>query len=149
MPIIEDNRVLTLMAQYAGSGQTGQISAVPVVELASAAISRLRRDMDKYKPDRPAVVYALAGETHATIMQEWRGHEHGIFTALLNALLDETLSVAKGLQAEAARIAPMNGYMYGLQDEAIRLEALLDILHEEILRIEAELRRHHARQPLQ
>jgi hypothetical protein len=57
----------------------------------------------------------------------------------LAALLEEASGLLRQFQAQLARIVPANGYMYGLQDEAIKLEAQTDIALEEIRRIEAAL----------
>ena len=120
-----------------------------VSELAANAMARLRHDLDCYKPDKPFIAYALAGETHAIIIQEWRATHPAIFTKMLVALLDETVTLARSLQSETARFGPTNSFMYGLQDELIRLETQTDIVNEEIRRIEAEIRRQYRGQSVQ
>ncbi len=124
---------------YAGHDMAER-DATQIVEVVATAFARLRRDLDTYHPNKPALAYALAGETHAVILQKWRQYPQPAQSALLTAFLDETSGLLQQLQARIARVAPSNGYMYGLQEEAIKLEAQADITLEEIRRIEAELR---------
>ena len=58
---------------------------------------------------------------------------------LLAALLDEATTLLHQLQARIAQIPSNHGYMYGLQDEAIRLETQADIAPEGIRHIESDL----------
>jgi hypothetical protein len=114
-------------------------ASLHITELVATAFARLSRDLETYHPTKPAIAYALAEETHAVTLQRWRQYPPAAQTALLTALLEEASELLRQLQARIARIAPTNGYMYGLQDEAIKLEAQADVALEEIHRIEADL----------
>lgn len=120
-------------------GMTGHEEEMRFAEAVAGAIGRLRRDLETFHPNRPAIAFALAGETHAVMMQQWRQYPAEMQIALLTALQEEATGLLHQLHALSARIAPSNGYMYGLQDDAIRLEAQAEIALEEIHRIEAEL----------
>jgi hypothetical protein len=74
------------------------------------------------------------------MMQHWREYSTEAQMALLTALHEDATGLLRQLQADSARIVPANGIMFGLQDEAIKLEAQTDITLEEIRRIEAEQR---------
>ena len=128
------------LPHYAGHEMAGERGMAEIVEQVATAFARLRRDLDTYHPNKPALAYALAGETHSVILQRWRQFSPSAQAALLTAFLDETSGLLHQLQARIARVAPSNGYMYGLQDEAIKLETQADITLEEIHRLEAELR---------
>jgi len=128
------------ISNYAGHDMAAERDAVQIIELVATAFARLQRDLDTYHPNKPALAYALAGETHSVILQNWRKYPLAAQSTLLSAFLDETSGLLHQLQARIARVAPSNGYMYGLQDEAIKLETQADITLEEIRRIEAELR---------
>jgi hypothetical protein len=117
---------------------TGQISP-QFAEIVSAAVTRLRRDLETYHPNKPALAFALAGETHDALLQRWGKYPPAAQTALLTALLDEATELLRQLQARIARIVPTNGYMFGLQDDAMKLEAQAEITMEEVRRIEAAL----------
>ena len=119
-----------------------------VAELVAAAIARMRRDMEKYHPNDPAIAYAFVGETHGAMTHQWRQYPADAQIALLAALQKEAVGLLHQLQAPCARIALTNGYMYGLQDEAIKLETQAEIAIEEIHRIEAELHALSARDAL-
>ena len=123
--------------------------AAQIMELVTTAFTRLRRDLETYHPNKPALAYALAGETHAVMLQRWRQYPPPAQAALLTAFMDEVSGLLHQLQARIARVAPTNSYMYGLQDEAIKLETQADITLEEIHRIEAELRVLETGEPLQ
>ncbi len=128
------------LPHYAGHDMAAEHDTAQITEQVATAFARLRRDLDTYHPNKPALAYALAGETHTVTLQKWRQYPPPAQAALLTAFLDEASSLLHQLQARIARVAPSNGYMYGLQDEAIKLETQADITLEEIRRIEAELR---------
>jgi hypothetical protein len=125
---------------YTGRDITADQDTAQIMELVALAFARLQRDLETYHPNKPALTYALAGESHAVMLQKWRQYPRAAQSALLTALLDEASGLLHQLQARIARVVPSNGYMFGLQDEAIRLETQADITLEEIRRIEAELR---------
>jgi hypothetical protein len=127
------------LPNYTKRDLVAEDDGIQISELAAAAFTRLRRDLEAYDPTKPAIAYALAGETHAAILHTWREYPSGAQTALLTALLEEASGLLQQIQARAARVAPTNGYMYGQQEEAMKLEAQADITVEEIHRIEAEL----------
>jgi hypothetical protein len=108
----------------------------PIAEIAASALTRLRRDLETYHPNRPALSYALAGESHQVTLVDWQQYPPETQLALLESFLDGASELLRQLQARLARMVPTNGYMYGLQDEAIKLEAQADITLEEIRRIE-------------
>jgi hypothetical protein len=137
------------LPHYVRDDMADERDAPQIMEQVATAFARLRRDLDTYHPNKPALAYALAGETHTVMLQRWRQYPPPAQAALLTAFLDETSSLLHQLQARIARIAPSNGYMYGLQDEAIKLETQADITLEEIRRIEAELRLLETGEPLQ
>jgi hypothetical protein len=128
------------LPDYGASDHAAEHDAAMITELVATAIARLNRDVSAYHQNKPAIAYALAGETHAAIMHQWRQYKPEAQIALLAALLDEATALLHQLQLLSARIVPSNGYMFGLQDEAMKLEAQADITLEEIHRIEAELR---------
>ena len=134
---------------YASRNTAPGLGAPLVAELVAAAIARLRGDLEMYRPSKPAIAYALAGETHAAMLQRWRQHSRAVQAALLAAFLTEASELMRQIHARIARIAPSHGYMFGLQDEAIKLEAQADITLEEIRRIEAELNALRAGEALQ
>jgi hypothetical protein len=119
------------------------------MELVPVAFARLRHDLERYNPTKPAIAYALVGETHSAILHGWRQYPPATQAILLAALLEETTGLLHQQQVRIARVAPTNGYMYGQQDEAIKLETQADITMEEIHRIEAELRVLEAGEALQ
>jgi hypothetical protein len=110
------------------------------MDLVPVAFARLRRDLEAYNPTKPAIAYALVGETHSAILHGWREYSSEIQAALLTALLEEASGFLHQLQARIARVVPTNSYMFGQQEDAMMLEAQVDITLEEIHRIEAELR---------
>jgi hypothetical protein len=127
------------LSQYASRDfEAGPVSP-QFAEIISAAITRLRRDLDTYHPNKPALAFALAGETHDAMLQRWRRYPPAAQTALLTAYREEASELLRQLQARIARIVPTNGYMYGLQDEAMKLEAQAEIALEEVRRIETAL----------
>ena len=137
------------LPHYAGHDMAAERDETQITEQVATAFARFRRDLDTYHPNKPALAYALAGETHTVILQTWRQYPPAAQAALLTAFLDETSSLLHQLQTRIARVAPTNGYMYGLQDEAIKLETQADVTLEEIHRIEAELRVLETGKPLQ
>lgn len=128
------------LPNYASHDMAAERDTAQIMELVASAFTRLRRDLDTYHPNKPALAYALAGETHTVMLQRWRQYPLADQAALLTAFLDEASGLLHQLQARIARVAPTNGYMYGLQDEAIKLETQADVTLEEIRRIEADLR---------
>lgn len=110
-----------------------------IAEIATAASARLRRDLETYHPNNPALAYALAGETHAVTLHRWSQYTDETQAALLSVFLEQSSELLRQLQARLGRMVPSNGYMYGQQDEAIKLETQADIVLEEIRRIEAAL----------
>lgn len=137
------------LPNYTGRDMAAEHDVAQIMELVATAFARLRRDLETYHPNKPGLAYALAGETHAAMLQKWRQYPPAAQSALLSAFLEEATGLLHQLQARLARVAPTNGYMYGLQDEAIRLETQADITLEEIRRIEAELRAFQGGNPLQ
>lgn len=111
-----------------------------IAEIVTGTIERLHRDLETYHPSKPAIAFALAGETHKAMRQQWGPYPAEAQAALWAALLEATTALLHQFQTRSARIVPDNGYMYGLQDEAIKLEVQAEIILEEIHRIEAELR---------
>jgi hypothetical protein len=110
-----------------------------IAEIATAASTRLRRDLETYHPNNPALAYALVGETHAATLQRWSQYTDETQAALLTIFLEQSTELLRQFQARLGRMVPSNGYMYGQQDEAIKLETQADIVLEEIRRIEAAL----------
>jgi hypothetical protein len=98
------------------------------------AVSRLRRDIERFKPDRPAVIYALIGETHKAIMEDWR--ESGDLAEHMECLLEEMTALMRRLHAAAVSGYPANG---GGMADRVRLEIQADVALEEVRRIELEL----------
>ena len=127
------------LANYSNDDMPDGQESLQITALVADAAELLRRDIEAYHPNKPAIAYALVGETHAVILQRWHQHPPAAQGALLTALLEEASGLLRQFQAQLARIVPANGYMYGLQDEAIKLEAQTDIALEEIRRIEAAL----------
>ena len=139
---IADNCAVKLtpsLPAYTGDEIATGYGSPPIAEIAASALTRLRRDLETYHPNRPALSYALAGETHQGTLLKWRQYPPETQLALLAAFLDGASDLLHQLQARLARMVPTNGYMYGLQDEAIRLETQADITLEEIRRIETAL----------
>jgi hypothetical protein len=139
---IADNRAASLtppLPAYAGHEAATGYGSPPIADIAASALTRLRRDLETYHPNRPALSYALAGETHQVTLGDWRQYPPETQLALLAAFLDGASELLRQLQARLARMVPTNGYMYGLQDEAIKLETQADITLEEIRRIETAL----------
>jgi hypothetical protein len=128
------------LPNYAKHRIVTERDSAQIIELVPIAFARLRHDLDKYNPTKPAIAYALVGETHLAILHGWRQYPPATQAALLAALLEEVTGLLHQLQVRIARVAPTHGYMYGQQDEAIKLETQTDIALEEIHRIEAELR---------
>jgi hypothetical protein len=126
-------------SNYGSADIAAEMQSPQIAEMVAAALTRLRRDLETFHPNKPALAYALAGETHVAMLQRWRHHPPAAQTALLVAFLKETSELLRQLQARTARIGPTNGYMFGLQDEAIKLEVQADITLEEIRRIEADI----------
>jgi hypothetical protein len=140
---IADNRAVSLspsLPAYTGREVAAGYGSPPIKEIAAAALTRLRRDLETFHPNRPALSYALAGETHQVTLVDWRQYPTETQLALLEAFLDGASELLRQLQARLARMVPTNGYMFGLQDEAIKLETQADITLEEIRRIETALR---------
>lgn len=139
---IADNSAVNLnpsFPNYAGHEVATGYKSPLITEKAASAVTRLRRDLETYHPDRPALAYALAGETHQATLQGWRQYPPETQVALLAAFLDDASELLRQLQARLARMVPANGYMNGLEDEAIKLETQADIALEEIRRIETAL----------
>lgn len=125
---------------YVSRGTMAELDASQVTELVSAAAALLRRDLEMCHPNKPAIAYALAGETHAAMLLKWRQHPPAVQATLLTALMEEATGLLRQLQARIARIVPAHGYMFGMQDEAMKLETQVEIAMEEIRRIDADLR---------
>jgi hypothetical protein len=139
---IADNSAVNLnpsLPNYARHEVATGYKSPPITEKAASAVTRLRRDLETYHPNRPALAYALAGETHQSTLQDWRQYPPETQAALLGAFLEGASELLRQLQAKLARMVPTNGYMYGLQDEAIKLETQADITLEEIRRMETAL----------
>ena len=127
------------LTNYPNHDMSDGHEVLQITELVTGAVARLRRDLDTYHPNKPALAYALTGETHAVTLQKWSLYPLAAQEALLTALLEEAFTLLHQLQAHIARMVPTNGYMFGLQDEAIKLETQADITLEEIHRLEAAL----------
>lgn len=115
-------------------------AGIQVADVVAAAAARFRRDLETYRPGNPALAYALTGETHTVMLHRWRQYPRAAQVEMLKALLEDAAAFRGHLQAQLARITPTNGFMFGQQDEAIKLETQADITMEEIQRIEAALR---------
>jgi len=117
--------------------ETGAMRPVlrPLPEVASA-VARLRADVDKLQPDHLDETYALLAETHATILAAWRANPR--CQALLEALRGELIALVDEYHAYAARALPVNGYMYGISDEAVRCDTQADVMLDEVRHLEAE-----------
>jgi hypothetical protein len=140
---IDNGTVNTAQAlvSYGTQNIEREFDETEITKLAAGALERLRRDLESYHPTKPAIAYALAGETHKVTVRKWRqNHPPAVQSALLSALLDEAAVLLRQLQTQIAKIVPSNGYMFGMQDEAIKLETQADITLEEIHRLEADLR---------
>lgn len=133
---VDSLQAITPQATAAGAAS---YDAVPVAAFAETAMMSFCRDLERFHPNKPALAYALAGETHAALMQKWRLYAKPIQQALLTALRDDLSDLLRRLQSRLARVAPDHGYMFGLHEEAIKLETQADITLEEIRRLEAAL----------
>lgn len=125
---------------YADPNAADGAGSTQIAELAAAAIARLQRDIESYHPNNPAIAFALTGETHAAIRHKWSQYPPDVQTALWTALQEAATSLLHQFHEWNARLVPANGYMYGLQDEIMKIEAQAEIALEEIHRIEVELR---------
>lgn len=106
-----------------------------------SALVRLRRDLDRFNAERPAVTYALVGETHKAIIEEWRnGTSPSAFLSLLRAFHAESLGLMRQYQRAAAISLPPNGFMFGVSDEMVGYETQADIMREEVTRLENEIK---------
>jgi hypothetical protein len=130
----------SLLSDYTRPDAADRRGSTQIAEIAASAIERLHRDLETYHPSKPAIAFAMAGETHKATRHQWCQYPHEAQTALWMALRDAATGLLQQLQTRSARIVPANGYMYGLQDEAIKLEVQAEITLEEIHRIEAALR---------
>jgi alanine-alpha-ketoisovalerate/valine-pyruvate aminotransferase len=128
------------LPDYAREGAAVQHDSTPIKEAVASAIERLRRDLDSYHPSKHAIAFALAGETHKTTHHQWCQHAPEAQIALWLALQEAATGLLQQLQSRSARMVPDNGFMYGLQDEVLKLEVQAEITLEEIHRIEDELR---------
>jgi hypothetical protein len=129
------------LPDYSRPDAAAQHDSTQIEEIVAGAIERLHRDLDSYNPAKHAIAFALAGETHKAMQQQWSEYPFEAQAALWTALQEAATGLLQQLQARSARIVPANGFMYGLQDEAIKLEVQAEIILEEIHRTEAELRR--------
>ncbi len=125
-------------SSHIGGRVSGASAAAPIAEI-TTAMTRLHRDLDACHPNNPSLAYALAAETHAAIRQKWSQYPQEAQAALLLAFLKEIAELQNQLQVRMTRLVPANGYMFGLQDEAMKLEAQTEILQEESSRAEADL----------
>ncbi len=107
----------------------------PMPEVA-AAVARLRADVDKLKPDNLEETYALLTETHQAIIKNWRGRPQ--CQALLEALRRELIALVDEYHADAARALPVNGYMFGMSEDAMRCDTQADVMLDEARQLEAE-----------
>ena len=124
---------------HPGRNMAAESDTPPVLDLVDAALARFRHDLEMYQPTGPAIVYAMARETHLATLQRWRQYPPASQSVLLKALLKAAAGLLREFRARHARIAPTHGHMYGQQEEALKLETLADITVEEVRRIEAEL----------
>ncbi len=108
----------------------------PCRRAVSSAIARLRRDLDRLRLDRPAVAYALLGETHRAIMEDWRGAEGGGCSNGLAAWLECLREEAAGLMHQLHVLSVSGGTP---EAERARLTMQADMALEEIRRIEGEI----------
>ena len=102
----------------------------------AAAVARLRADVDKLKPDDLDETYALLTETHQAIIKNWRARPQ--CQALLEALRRELIALVDEYHADAARALPVNGYMFGISEDAMRCDTQADVMLDEARQLEAE-----------
>lgn len=106
------------------------------------AVIKLRQDLDRFKPDKPAVIYALVDETHRAILTTWRGHESFPMLAprLLAGMREETARLMHHFREAANLGLPANGTTFGVAEAALFYETCADVLLEEMRRIDDDLR---------
>ncbi len=136
-----DDTASSATFSFAGyvSGKLPGVPETAAMAEIGTAVAKLRHDLDACHPNNPSLAYALAAETHAAMQHKWHHYPQETRAALLLAFLKEVSGVQHQLRTRIARIEPENGYMFGLQDEAMKLEAQAEILQEEINRAEADL----------
>ncbi|MDR3505610.1 MAG: hypothetical protein P4L52_05160 [Acidocella sp.] len=113
----------------------GGQSTPPMPEVA-AAMARLRADVDKIKPDHLDETYALLAETHRAIVDNWRGRPQ--CQEMLEALRHELIVLVDEYHDCAERVLPVNGYMLGVAEDAIRYDTQADVMLDEVRQLEAE-----------
>jgi hypothetical protein len=100
----------------------------------AAALAKLRRDVERFRPALPGIAYALMGETHKAIMEDWReagwAQADGCLETQLECLLGEVTRQMRRLHTAS---------ISDPADDRARLQAQADMMLEEIRRIEAEL----------
>ncbi|MGO9817722.1 MAG: hypothetical protein ACLPJJ_03990 [Acidocella sp.] len=112
----------------------GGESVQPMPEVA-AAVARLRADVDRLRPDRLDETYALLDETRRDIIKNWRGHPR--CQAMLEALRRELIALVDEYHEQADRALPVNGYMFGMSEDAMRCDTQADMMLDEAHQLEA------------
>jgi hypothetical protein len=92
--------------------------------------------VDKIKPDHLDETYALLAETHRAIIDDWRGHPQ--CQELLEALRHELIMLVDEYHDCAERVLPVNGYMFGVSEDAMRCDTQADVMLDEVRQLEAE-----------
>lgn len=110
-------------------------AAQPMPEVA-AAVARLRADVDRLKPDHLDETYALLTETHRSIIENWRARPQ--CQEMLEVLRHELIALVDEYHDCAARALPVNGYMFGVSEDAMRCDTQADVMLDEVRRLETE-----------